>query len=297
MLIPLLGLVLYAWVNGGKLDRRALRLPWLLVFVFVLGCPWFVYMVRVHPELKDFFLHRELQGRMTGHVDGRHGPVYFYILTSMVTWLPWWPVALVALVRGWKSVEGSGRAIFKKLGPEFFLVGTGLCVFSLVSSKLQTYTLTLAPWVALVFARILLWRPGLSLAGMVRLALLMWVVYGTGALVAPFYEASWGRNSSMRPVALFLSARGAEVVYADRYWPGLEFYGHEAIYYVGVRPPLEISADAGRVSQHFAPRPQRGENAWFVHFRKQSADVFRAWLEDPAVEKFQLGDFVVGRIP
>jgi 4-amino-4-deoxy-L-arabinose transferase-like glycosyltransferase len=60
MLIPLLGLVLYAWVNGGKLDRRALRLPWLLVFVFVLGCPWFVYMVRARPELKDFFLHREL---------------------------------------------------------------------------------------------------------------------------------------------------------------------------------------------------------------------------------------------
>jgi 4-amino-4-deoxy-L-arabinose transferase-like glycosyltransferase len=301
MLIPLLGLGLYTCFWGGPRERQALKLMILVPLILVLGSPWFLYIVKIHPELKEFFLHREMAGRITGHVDGRHGPVYFYFLTSLVSWLPWWPLALVSAIArlretGWRMPR------LRKNGwvasPEVIIVVTGLLVFSLISSKLQTYTLTLAPWVALVFARVWLLRPVVSLRAVAVLAGSMVVLYTSASLMAPRMETSLGRNSSLKQVSRYLQSHGAVSVHSDRYWPGLEFYWDEDVTYHGVKAPMEIASDAGKQARHFESPPGWASepDAWFIHFRKQEGSPFRAWLDDPEVEKVQMGDFIVGRL-
>ena len=36
-------------------------------------------MLHRYPELRGFFFGRELAGRMTGKVDGRHGAIFYYL--------------------------------------------------------------------------------------------------------------------------------------------------------------------------------------------------------------------------
>lgn len=302
MWVPLLGLSIYVHGWGGDRERRALKLPLLAPLILLLGCPWFVYIIRVHPELQDFFLHREMAGRITGHVDGRRGPVYFYLLTSLVAWLPWWPLALgsgLARLRDTGSVLPRWRDLGRAAGPEATMAVTGLLVFSLVSSKLQTYTLTLAPWVALGFARLWLQRPVVSWR-VLRRGIWGWgLLCAAAALMAPQVETALGRNSSMKQIAHYLHSRGAVAVRADHYWPGLEFYWDEDVDYQGVKEPREIPAVGGDESRHFKALGEqtRGDHEWFIHYRRQSASPFQDWVEDPQVEKARIGDFIVGRIP
>jgi len=173
-----------------------------------------------------------------------------------------------------------------------------LLVFSIISSKLQTYTLTLAPWVALVFARVWLLRPVVSLRAVAVLAGSMVVLYTSASLMAPRMETSLGRNSSLKQVSRYLQSHGAVSVHSDRYWPGLEFYWDEDVTYHGVKAPMEIASDAGKQARHFESPPGWASepDAWFIHFRKQEGSPFRAWLDDPEVEKIQMGDFIVGRL-
>ncbi len=298
-LIPLLGLALYTYLYGDNVSRRALKLPLLLPLILILGSPWFLYMMWKHPELTDFFFHRELAGRITGHADGRHAPLYFYALVSIVAWLPWWPLAFANWITQKKHERAELSAQLLKRGPEALIILVGLVVLTCTSSKLQTYTLILAPWAALLCARVLLFNPKFSVRFLYSIAALAALTYGTLAYLAPSYEASWGRNSSLRPVALFLRAQGAQWVHSDHYWPSLEFYWGEQTCFAGFQPPLELASDRPRAFEHFEETTLRttGNRNWFVHFAKQPNTIFQKWIDDAAVKKFSVGDFIVGKIP
>jgi 4-amino-4-deoxy-L-arabinose transferase-like glycosyltransferase len=289
-LIPLLGLTLYVYFAGDAVGRRALKLPVLLPVILFLACPWFLDVVHRHPELKNFFLHRELAARVTGHIEGRHGAIYYYFLTSMIVWLPWWPLALAALIRGRKK---NHPASWKSL--ELFVLLTGFILFSLIPSKLHTYTLPLAPWAALGMARIILADAALSavpvLGGVVGITALIYAAMG---FLVPRHESKLGPNSSLREVAEFLREHGAKGLHADRLSPSLGFYWPGDFHFTGVVPPFEIREDTGEAAKHFEASVSVQKGDWFIHYRRQVGNPFRKWLDDPKVPKKIIGDFVVG---
>ena len=303
-LVPLAGVLAGTYVTGDRMGRLALR-PWLLLpAIIILGSPWYLSMLGRYPELMRFFFGRELVERVTGRVDGRHGPIWYYGKVSFFAWLPWWPVA------AWKATWRQARW-HRQIGPEGWIVLTGLAVFSLTSSKLPTYTLPLAPWAALLMARVIIAgadpRPDWRLSPAALFAVCMMA----GAAVPPSrIEARLGPNSSLRPVCQYLRAHGAREIDSDHYWPGMEFYldGPE-LHYVLVRAggttQRERASDPGRTpglivdgldwlntpGRPGGSAPASGER-WLVRFRRQQDSPFDLALSPDRREKVvTIGDF------
>ncbi len=325
-LIPLAGLAAGIFLTRDVPGRRALRPVLLLVGILVVGAPWYVSMLHSYPELKSFFFGRELAGRLAGSVDGRHGSPWYYVLVSLVGWLPWWPLALWAWWRGRAATDAAvGAAAATSLPPWYRLIGiegwiviTGFLIFTSAGSKLPTYTLPLAPWAALLLARVLtrFYQPGETRVGPPRLLL---VPAGTFALVAllssavlPHYESSLGVNSSLREVCRFLRARHVPQAEMDHYWAGSEFYlGPHAVRYVirhdrqqerasdpGSYPGMFIDPDAwldltlGNVRLPGEVPQER----WLVRFTRQKGTPFDTFFQilersgDPT-KIVHIGDF------
>ncbi len=301
-LIPLLGLAIGIGATRDRAGWRALRLWFLFPLVVGLGSIWYVSMLRHYPELKEFFFGRELAGRMTGHVHGRRGSPFYYLVISAVAWLPWWPLAAKAAWdlrrRLWPAGSERWRESAARLGPEGWILVTGLLVFSLAASKLPTYTLPLLPWAALLFARLLCARFDPAVQPWPRLPLAIACGFGglalAGTLVVPRFESRLGVNSSVREVARLSQAAGPRRVYTDRYWPGMEFYLDEnrVRYLVNPDRIRQRDDDAGRPPGMFiapsgdgwrdspaaerAPLPN-GAEVWLLRFRKQTNSPFAAW--------------------
>ncbi|MDR0533015.1 MAG: glycosyltransferase family 39 protein [Verrucomicrobiales bacterium] len=290
-LIPLLGLYVALIVTQDERGRKALRFPLLLPAIILLGSPWYILMMQEHRDLVHFFFGRELVGRMAGHVDGRKGPIYYYLIISLLAWLPWWPwAATAAKCREWR--QGWWRR-----SPELWIVVSGLAVFSLAASKLPTYTLILAPWAALGMTRLIL---PLEERRNLRLALwgtaAVWMALSlTTALLIVSHESKLGRNSSLREVLTYLQQHGAKKVYADSYWPSLEVYFGEEVYYVTKRDLVQTKADedVAAESAHFLNTEKFNRlsatelsGSWLIHYRKQ-----RLNLHVPSKSPVVIGDF------
>jgi 4-amino-4-deoxy-L-arabinose transferase-like glycosyltransferase len=314
-LVPLLGLTVAVLATGDRAGLRALRPPWLLLVVLVAGSPWYLSLMHQYPELKNFFFGRELAGRAFGHPDGRRGPFYYHVAFSLVGWLPWWPAALAALVVRRREVfDRLRQRRWQALPAEAWIVIVGLAVFSMMSSKLVTYTLPVAPWAALFCVRVLVSQSAdAQRARMIRRSLATAGVcvgfYVVVSLVFPRWESRLGAGSTMREVAAELRPRKAEVLYADRYLPGLEFYFGESVYYVTDKPPRERASDRGDcealgephffTSAELAAHLQRdaGRNVWFVRYkRKASSPLTRALERGSSQETVRVGDFLLDRV-
>ena len=272
-LIPLAGLAVGISAVRDQPGQRALRWPLLLLLILVLGSPWYLSMLWRYPDLRSFFFVRELAGRIVGNVNGRHGPVFYYLPVSLVAWLPWWPVAAWGWTRdrsrfpkgGWEVVARHWSA---RLGEEGWIVFVGLILFSSISSKLPTYTVTLLPWAALTMARVISRRaepdadrlPARFLLPATGFA----VAAAVGILLLPRLETRLGINSSLRRVSGFLAAHGARRVDLDHYWPSLEIYLPDAaVYYVVRDEPATLRKEAARGfskphEQRYHERPSDG---------------------------------------
>ncbi|MDB6027760.1 MAG: glycosyl transferase family 39, partial [Verrucomicrobiales bacterium] len=236
-LIPLLGLTFAVLLARDSAGKNALHPLFLLVGIVVLGSIWYVRMIHQQGELVDFFFIREMKGRITGHIEGRKGPIYYYAALCFVAWLPWWPMVIRAVIAKWKANQLKQTDLRSALGIEGWIVIVGTLVFSCISSKLPAYTLPLAPWAALFFARcILKLKQLIPQKNFNRWAAVstgaIVVIYISAALVLPKFESRLRFNSSMRETAEVLKQKQGEVVYMDRYWPGMEFYWSPKTFYV-----------------------------------------------------------------
>ena len=313
-LIPLLGLAIGLKIVGDREGWTALRPGFLLSGILVLGSPWYVVMMVRHPELKHFFFGRELMGRITGHVQGRNGPVYYYLGVSLLGWLPWWPLAARV---AWKQSRLEGNTwtqIAVKIGREGWMVITGLVVFSCISSKLPAYTLSLVPWAALLMARLLLlWKSQTSAAVFRRVmsgtSFVMGAFYVAAVLAAPRFEASFGLNSSVRPVARVLREQPAAAVYFDHYWPGAEFYLGPKVFYVLPYNLQQRADDAGTAGRDPLQRFYTSENwrlsfdrsmdksVWLVRYTKPRSSPFDAYIsQTKPADQIRIGNFLLVRI-
>ncbi len=299
-LIPLAGLAIGIGVTRDQAGWNALQLWRLFPAIIVLGSPWYLSMLHEYPELRGFFFGRELAGRMAGHVDGRHGSLFYYVPISLVAWLPWWPIAAWI---AWKqrAALGAVRDWSRRAGVEGWILIVGFLIFSLAGSKLPTYTLTLAPWAALLMARALTRvedrRLLLPAAGFAALAL-------AATFILPARESNLGVNSSLREVCAFLKTHHIHHADSDHYWPGMEFYlGEDVVRYVNKHNRLqERASDPGLAPVRFiepdewldltignvrAPDEPAGER-WLIHFRRQQDSVFNAFFADPQASGRQI---------
>jgi 4-amino-4-deoxy-L-arabinose transferase-like glycosyltransferase len=310
-LIPLAGLTAGVWLTGDARGRRTLQ-PWfLLPGIIILGSPWYLSMLHLHPELKQFFFGRELAGRMAGSVDGRHGSKFYYLVVSAIGWLPWWPLSAWAWWRERVSktdpASGGGEVAsvaswYRRIGLEGWIVLVGLVIFSFAGSKLPTYTLPLAPWAALLLARPLVRfgyrEPGPAhaaprwlLAPAVGFALVAMV----GSLLMPRAESALGVNSSLRDVCRFLQAHHVRHADLDHYWAGSEFYlDPTTVRYVirhdrqqerasdaGLYPGLFINPENWldlTLGQVRAPG-ERLQERWLVRFSRQKGTPFETLFD------------------
>jgi hypothetical protein len=64
-------------------------------------------------------------------------------------------------------------------------------------------------------------------------------------LIYPAHEAELGINSSLRPVANRLKTKNVCAVLLDKYWPGMEFYIGENVFYVTKKGPRQWNDDSG----------------------------------------------------
>jgi 4-amino-4-deoxy-L-arabinose transferase-like glycosyltransferase len=316
MLIPLLGLTVAVVMVNDPAGKKALRPLFLLFGVLLFGSIWYVRMIHEHGELVDFFFIREMKGRVTGHIEGRKGPIYYYLALSFAAWLPWWPMALRAAVARCRKSWPNRKALVSGLGIEGWILVTGLVVFSCISSKLPAYTLPLAPWAALLFARLILYLNGvIPEKSFKRWAILSGTVFPLalicGVPLLPKYESKFRFNSSLREAATILKAKGAEAVYLDRYWPTMEFYFGSKTFYVvpndilfkakfhqrsddsGVNPSLEETHFyfPNTFGESWAKRPS--EKIWLVHYFSQSPSPFDPFLTSTNSESIEVGNFVL----
>ncbi len=320
-LVPLLALTLSVLVTKDSQGKKSLRPFFLLLGILVLGSYWYIRMIQEHGQLVDFFFVREMKGRVTGHVEGRKGPVYYYLALSFVALLPWWPMALRAVIHRWKQGRPTARQMVSALGLEGWIAVIGITAFSCISSKLPGYTLPFAPWVALLFARwILKLSESIPASNFKRWALASATVFPLALVcLVPFvprYESKLTHNSSLRDVAATLKNKGATTVYLDRHWPSMEFYFGNRTFYVLQNDPLfkikfhqreddpGIDAETGEPHFYFPTTWQESlarnakENIWLVHYEKQSPTPFDPWLDSTnAAERIVVGNFVLVHLP
>ncbi len=313
-LVPLAGLALGLKMTGDREGWKFLRPARLVAGILVLGCPWYLVMMARHAELEHFFFGRELMGRVTGHVSGRKGPLYYYMGVSLIAWLPWWPLAALTAMRGGLFRTPAWRSVFSKLGREGWMAAGGLVVFSIISSKLPTYTLCLTPWVALLMARAVLhWRTHVR-----QDRFRIWIASiasGTGLcylaaiLLVPRFEGSLGANLSLRPLGKFLREKGADAVYFDRHWPGAEFYLGPTVYFVGqdnIQQREDDPGFGGRLGKtHFyTPESWRDalgkspdKNVWVARYRRAGRSPFDALFSQAGtVARLEVGDFLLLKV-
>lgn len=315
-LVPFLGLMVATLALRDARGRKALRAWLMFPTILALGSPWYLRMMSEHPELKHFFFGRELAGRVVGHEEGRKGPFYYHSLLTLIAWLPWLPViGVTCLCKRRALPKLDWQSLVRVLGIEGWIVATGLLIFSSISSKLPTYILPLCPWAAVLLARVLLALE----AGMLPRAFRRWVTATTAGLVVallgvivfyPRFETVIGRNCSMRPIANELRRRGAQLVFTDFYWPGMEFYFGENVRYVVHKPPQQRGDDRGvcpAIGEPHFVLPQEWKRilernqtvgVWLLHYRKPDNGAFLEFPGDNGAgqERVLMGDFVLVKL-
>ena len=159
-LLPLLAVVAFDLLIPGAQRPRALQWQGLLLFLLV-GAPWYVAVTLRNPGLLDYFLGKEVVGRVASDTFARHGEWYGWIAvyapTLLLGTLPWtpallrWTRALPARIRRWRSGEGRSEDPAGLLLALWVLVP--LLVFCVSRSRLPLYILPLFVPLALIAAR------------------------------------------------------------------------------------------------------------------------------------------------
>lgn len=317
VLVPLGALAAALWLTGRRDLLAALRPGRLLLVILVLGSPWYLLMMARHEELRDFFLHRELAGRVAGHVDGRRGFPGFHLAVAAVFWLPWWPFLAKEAWRSraaWLATAG-WRHRLRAIPWEVAAALGVVLIFSAVSSKLITYVITGLPYIAAATGG----RLSASVSGEAgkdrrRAATGLALAVGAGmavvALALPALESRLGRNSSLRLPMRAVRERGGDWVVCDEFWPGAEFYFGEDVWFVDVKDILQVHDLEGQFPQkHFLTKSEAADriravsgSVWLVQYRDHARKPQKwerqllAGRRDPEGPPLEVGDFVLWKL-
>jgi 4-amino-4-deoxy-L-arabinose transferase-like glycosyltransferase len=159
LMLPGAVLVLYTLIaRDWALWRRLYLVSGMLVFA-VVAVPWFVLVQRDNPEFFNYFFIVQQFERYLTPAQNRPGPIYYFVPVLIVGFLPWLSVLGQSVRQGLRMPrQPNGFA------PVTLLVIWSVFIFLFFStshSKLISYTLPIAPALALVIGAYL---PGLTRA-------------------------------------------------------------------------------------------------------------------------------------
>lgn len=316
-LVPLGALAAALWLTDRRDLLAALRPVRLLLVILMLGSPWYLMMMARHEELRDFFLHRELAGRVAGHVDGRRGFPGFHVAVAAVFWLPWWPVLAAGAWKAraqWLALSG-WRQRLRAIPWEAIAALSVVAIFSAVSSKLITYVITGLPYLtAVTGCRLSAAVSGYGAQHRRKAVTGLTLAAGAGmvvvALALPALESRLGRNSSLRLPIETVREQGADWVVCDEFWPGAEFYFGENVWFVDVKDILQVHDLEGQFPQkHFLTKSEAAErvagvsgSVWLIQIRDHAAKPQKwerqllAGRQDPDGAPLEVGDFVLSKL-
>jgi 4-amino-4-deoxy-L-arabinose transferase-like glycosyltransferase len=159
-LLPLVALLAFDRLARRPGDAHVLSPAGLLAFAAI-ALPWYVAVVQRHPGLLDYFLGREVVGRVATDVADRNGQwwgwIAVYVPTLLLGTLPWtpallrWARALGTRVRRWR-VRAARLAEREDLLLALWVL-LPLLVFCLARSRMPLYVLPLMVPLALIAAR------------------------------------------------------------------------------------------------------------------------------------------------
>jgi 4-amino-4-deoxy-L-arabinose transferase-like glycosyltransferase len=200
LLLPGAVLVLYTLIaRDWALWKRLYLVSGLVVF-FAIATPWFVLVQARNPEfLHFFFIVQQFQRYLTPD-QHRPGPFYYFVPVLLVGFLPWLSVSLQSLrhaLRMPRQPNGFAPVTVLLVWSAFIFL-----FFSASDSKLLSYTLPVAPALALVIG---LYLP-LVTPAMLRRHLAGYAVFLIAAAVAATFLNRFG--DARNPNALYVAFRG-----------------------------------------------------------------------------------------
>jgi 4-amino-4-deoxy-L-arabinose transferase-like glycosyltransferase len=199
LILPGAVLVLYTLIARDWAVWKRLHLIGGLILFFAIATPWFVLVQQRNPEfLNFFFIVQQFQRYLTPE-QNRPGPFYYFVPVILVGFLPWLSVSVQSLrhaLRLPRQPNGFSPVIM-------LLVWTGFIFlfFSASHSKLISYTLPVAPALAMVIG---LYLP-LVTAHQLRRHLAGYALF---LIVAAFVALFMGRFGDARnPTDLYVAYR------------------------------------------------------------------------------------------
>lgn len=152
VVLPLVTLVIAAWVTGEKTAYR--RVDWKRVVLpaLLIAAPWFIAVSLRYPEFLSYFFLRENFQRFTSGIHLRTQPWWFLSVVLTLGFVPWVVFLPKALVRAFAE-----RAAVLKEDTDLAVMWVGVIVvfgvFSVSRSQLASYILPCLPLLCLIVAR------------------------------------------------------------------------------------------------------------------------------------------------
>jgi 4-amino-4-deoxy-L-arabinose transferase-like glycosyltransferase len=150
LILPGAVLVLYSLIARDWALWRRLYIGSGLIVFFVIATPWFVLVQMRNPEfLNFFFIVQQFQRYLTPE-QNRPGPIYYFVPVLIVGFLPWLSVCFQSVRHALKvprQPNGFAPVTLLMVWTVFIFL-----FFSASHSKLLSYTLPIAPSIALLIA-------------------------------------------------------------------------------------------------------------------------------------------------
>lgn len=181
-LLPLLAMLFFAAIAGGRRSVLALFRSSGLVHFLLIGFGWFVAVVAVHPSLLSYLVEDEVVKRVaTAKFDRNpqwYGPFRAYFPVLVLGCLPWLPILLRPLAAARRTLLAPSwwrEKIARDQWPVFLVLWflLPLAILSLSRSRLPLYVAPLFLPLALVIARL---RPSFFSSRTVRCFTVVWVL-------------------------------------------------------------------------------------------------------------------------
>ncbi|MCX4165141.1 MULTISPECIES: glycosyltransferase family 39 protein [Paraburkholderia] len=148
VILPGAVLVIYTLVARDWALWKRLYLVSGLILFFAVATPWFVLVQQRNPEFLNFFFIVQQFDRYLTPEQNRPGPIYYFAAVMLVGFLPWLSVAVQSVrhaLRMPRQPNGFSPALVMLVWSAFIFV-----FFSVSHSKLVSYTLPIAPPLALL---------------------------------------------------------------------------------------------------------------------------------------------------
>ncbi|WP_422393413.1 glycosyltransferase family 39 protein [Mycetohabitans endofungorum] len=196
LILPGAALVIYTVVaRDWAVWKRLYLISGALVFAGIV-LPWFVLVQRNNPEFFHYFFIVQQFERYLTPAQNRPGPFYYFAGVLLVGFLPWVSIAAQSVRQGWRmprQQNGFAPVTLLLVWSAFIFL-----FFSASHSKLISYTLPVAPALALVIG---LYLPGVTRAQWRRHLLGYAAFLVIAAVVA--YFALIGQGDAKTPNALY----------------------------------------------------------------------------------------------